>query len=298
MSNTDGIITKNVVGLFSKPSIDSEQVTQAIMGQKVRVEKGKDGWLFVETWDAYHGWIQSRWVRGRKPEIPNPKSKISKIVVVASLFTDAYESPSPNPFEIKTKLVVTSELELLEADHRLARIKTLDGREAWGVKVIEPRSSLIHVRLPDGDEAWVLSACVRILDSIERELPIGPTGEELLQTARRFMGVPYLWGGTSPFGIDCSGFVQLVCKLNGVNFPRDAEMQAKDPKGIAVMKTGLVEGDLIFFSSKEDKSRINHVGMSCGDGTFIHSTGGIGVTINRLDEEYFQSNCHSALRMV
>lgn len=291
MNQIETIITKNVAGLYAEPSINSEQVTQAIMGQKVLIERDQGTWLYVQTWDTYHGWIQSRWVK-RGVVLPE------RVAMVATPFTDAFAIPSPTPYEIKTKLVITSTLELLEKDHRLTRVRTLDGQDAWAVKVSEPSRSLVHVRLPDADDAWVMCACVSIIDSCEQELPIGPTGEELVRTARRFIGIPYLWGGTTPFGIDCSGFTQLVYKLNGINLLRDAGMQAKDQRGLSVTRTGLTAGDLIFFADQNDKTRVNHVGMACGDGTFIHSTGGVGVSINKLEEERYQRDFHSALRMI
>ena len=86
--------------------------------------------------------------------------------------------------------------------------------------------------------------------------------------------------------------------MNGINLSRDAGLQAKDRRGDAVTITGITTGDLVFFDSKDDRKRINHVGIACGDGTFIHSTGGIGVTISRLDEEYYQRNFHGARRII
>lgn len=267
MQNADGVIIKNVTGLFAEKKTDSEQVTQAIMGQPVKIEKDEGDWLWVQTWDTYHGWVQSRWV---SRNVPNPL----RVAIVTSLFTNALKEPAPDA-EIWTILVITTTLELLGIEEEFVR-----------------------VRLPNGAQAWVNARDVEIRPAGEQELPIGPIGQDLVRTAKRFLGVPYLWGGTSPFGIDCSGFVQLVYRLNGIKLLRDAHMQAEDPRAIPVEKSDLQPGDLVFFAGGQDKSRITHVGMACGDGTFIHSSGGaVGVTINNLSDHPYDQNYWGARRM-
>lgn len=221
------------------------------MGQSVRIVKDEDDWLYVQTWDTYLGWIQNQW-------ISRTASSPKKIVTVRSLFTDALKTPDPDS-EIWTKLVITTTLELVGMQNGFA-----------------------HVRLPDGNDAWIIGSDVHDRPVLE------PTGTDLVLTAKRFLGVPYLWGGTTPFGLDCSGFMQLVYKINGMDLLRDAHMQANDPEAIPVEKSDLVHGDLVFFASSE---KITHVGMACGDGMFIHAAGdGIGVTISRLDDEPYASN--------
>ena len=263
----NGTIIKNVANLHAEKDTDSERVTQAIMGQPVVIEKEEDKWLYVQTWDTYHGWIQSRWVTRTVP-------KPARVVTVTSLFTDALRSPSLDS-EIWTKSVITTTLELLE-----------------------PEKNLSRVRLPDGKDAWVLSKDVNITDPGEQELPLGPTGPELIKTGKRFLGVPYLWGGSSPFGLDCSGFVQLSYRLNGTNLLRDADIQAGDPRAVPVEKKDLIAGDMVFFAGGEDKTKITHIGMAIGDGTFIHSSGGgVGVTINNLTDDPFERNYWGARRM-
>ena len=288
----NGVIIKNVANLHAEKDTDSERVTQAIMGQPVVIEQEEDKWLYVQTWDTYHGWIQSRWV---SRTVPRP----TKVVTVTSLFTDAFRDPNAMT-EIWTKLVITASLELLEPEKNLSKVKLEDGRETWVLEFAgtEGRGKMVHVRLPDGRDAWVLGKDVKITDAREQELPLGPTGQELIKTAKRFLGVPYLWGGTSPFGIDCSGFVQLSYRLNGVGLLRDADIQAHDPRAVPVDKKDLIAGDMIFFAGGEDKTKITHIGMAIGDGTFIHSSGGgVGVTINNLTDEPFERNYWGARRM-
>src|SRR5436190_11742729 len=94
-------------------------------------------------------------------------------------------------------------------------------------------------------------------------LPLPPAKARLqmIEDARRFTGVYYLWGGNSAFGIDCSGLMYLVHRLSGYAIPRDARLQF--PVGTPV-EPPFTPGDLLFFHADSDPSRIGHVGMSTG----------------------------------
>jgi len=103
--------------------------------------------------------------------------------------------------------------------------------------------------------------------------------EFLKLTAKKYLNAPYQWGGKSPFGIDCSGFVQLVFKINGYRLSRDASQQAK--QGKAVILKDIQAGDLVFFTNKE--GQVVHVGIFIGDDKIIHASG--KVRIDHLNEE-------------
>ena len=96
----------------------------------------------------------------------------------------------------------------------------------------------------------------------------GDIREELVKTTRRFLGVPYRWGGTSKDGFDCSGLTMVSYRLNGLKLPRVSRNQFK--KGRYVSKSNLRKGDLVFFATEGGK-RVTHVGMYVGDGNFIHA---------------------------
>lgn len=100
--------------------------------------------------------------------------------------------------------------------------------------------------------------------------------DSILSTAKVLLNTPYLWGGKTVMGIDCSGFVQLVFSLNGFKLSRDASQQAKE--GLEISFSNALEGDLFFFG-KENK--ITHVGIYAGDGRIIHASG--RVKINTVD---------------
>ncbi|MEC1605655.1 C40 family peptidase [Bacillus halotolerans] len=95
------------------------------------------------------------------------------------------------------------------------------------------------------------------------------TAEDFIQTGASFLGLPYLWGGISGFGFDCSGFMYSVFKANGYRIPRDAGDQAKTGKEVPLHDIGA--GDLLFFAYEEGKGAIHHVGLSIGDGKMLHS---------------------------
>jgi hypothetical protein len=102
----------------------------------------------------------------------------------------------------------------------------------------------------------------------------------LTETALQFLNVPYLWGGRTDGGIDCSGLVQVVCKIHGIKLPRDAARQAE--LGTIVSFFGEARpGDLIFFSGETE--RISHTGIFLGSGKIIHSSG--AVRIDRVDHQ-------------
>ncbi|MGG1676521.1 NlpC/P60 family protein [Neobacillus sp. NRS-1170] len=109
-------------------------------------------------------------------------------------------------------------------------------------------------------------------------------GDKVADIALDYIGVPYVWGGTSPKGFDCSGFTSFTYKQAGVTLPRTASDQYT--KGQAVSKSNLTEGDLVFFSTY--KAGASHVGIYLGDNKFVHASSS-GVKISSLGESYYTS---------
>lgn len=114
----------------------------------------------------------------------------------------------------------------------------------------------------------------------------------LTRTALRYLGVPFVWGGDSFSGVDCSGFVQAVFHRNGVDLPRTADAQFEI--GRRVPESGLQPGDLVFFETYA--AGASHVGIYLGDGRFVHASASNGVRVDSLSENYYSSRFVGARR--
>lgn len=116
----------------------------------------------------------------------------------------------------------------------------------------------------------------------------------IISSAMDYMGVPYVFGGTSPYGFDCSGYVQYVFAHAGISLPRTADVQYEE--GTPVSTAELVPGDLVFFTTYTYGA--SHVGIYVGDGNFIHASSSRGVTISSLSEAYYSSRYIGARRIL
>ena len=119
--------------------------------------------------------------------------------------------------------------------------------------------------------------------------------KRLIATAKKYIGTPYAFGGTTPSAFDCSGYLQYVFRENGINIPRTADEQYL--MGISAKnKKDLVPGDLVFFSTYEEGA--SHVGIYLGDNQFIHASSSKGVRIDAMDNTYWQPRYVGGKRIV
>ena len=156
------------------------------------------------------------------------------------------------------------------------------------------------VRFPDGRNAYVRrNEAVPYTEWLKN---LNATNETLVATAQKFMGIPYLWGGTSTKGVDCSGFTKTIYFLNGMVIPRDASQQVHTGKNVDSTRNfeNLQKGDLLFFGSKATDSiqeKVVHVGMWMGNNEFIHASGRVRVSsINKGSKHYDEYNLNRYLR--
>lgn len=261
-------MTRNVVPLRKEPDRASEQVSQALIGQPLVAEGGSKDWLFVQTWDTYRGWMHSRDLR-LLDECEPPYASSGPVAIVRELIADICSDRG----EIITKATISAELEVTGSS-----------------------GETVDIRLPDGLTGRIRKHDAKLVDKNAAQTIWLPEPRKLVETAMRFVGVPYLWGGTSPFGLDCSGFVQLVHKIHNVTLLRDAHLQAYDPRAVEVDRAELRPVDLVFFGKKREKN-VTHVGMVIGGGQFIHCCGSLGVTITPLDSPDYSAIYLFARRM-
>lgn len=118
---------------------------------------------------------------------------------------------------------------------------------------------------------------------------------KIVEEAKKYLGVPYLWGGSTPNGFDCSGYVQYVLKQAGISVPRTTEQQAQVGKYIS--KSALRPGDLVFLQNTY-RAGISHVGIYIGNGQMIHASSSKGVTISHLSSSYYLEHYHSARQLI
>ena len=238
------IVQRDIADLRAAPSGKSELVDQAHYGENLAVLGESDDWRYVQGPDQYFGWL--------------PLDDLAMLTgyaerfVVAILLADVRGAPRADA-EVIARLPAGTSVPAI-----LAGIEQSDGTyqsipydhpEGWRETHLT-RWRTGYVALPD------------LVDV--RELPHGyPTADDYLKTAESFIGVPYLWGGTTALGLDCSGFVQQVYRLNGVALPRDADQQAMLGRKVEEARAG----DLMFFGADS----VTHVALATNATEFIHA---------------------------
>lgn len=264
------LVNNSVIHLRREPSSTKELVTQALLGAPVHILKTEGGKSLIQVPDGYLGWVNTEEVRPVSEEELTVYREAEKLIFTPQ-YGMAFSEPDESSMPV-TDLVIGNIL----------------------CKVSE-KSGYTHVKYPDGRLGWVQSSELVPAEEIFYK---SPQQDNLVQTALKFHGIPYLWGGTSSKTIDCSGLVCNIYFMNGIQLPRDADMQALIGRELSTefVSEGLEAGDLLFFGRKasEDKpERVTHVAMYIGDGEYIHSAGyRERVSINSMDstkENYIES---------
>lgn len=244
-----GIIKVSVANLRSEPGHSQELATQALLGTPIQVLDEKNNWFLVRTPDRYLAWLEpGAFVRLTQGEMKDYLQQELRFY-------------NPELFGIQSAPYTFD--------------KVLDAVDGTLVNIVdEPQGSLYReIELPDSTKGFVATRLVNF--NADQLNPDNLNAEALVNTASGFTGKPYLWGGTSPNGMDCSGFTKTVYYLHGFVIPRDASQQFHAGTEVRLTDdfSSLQTGDLLFFGTlREDGSqRITHVGFYLGDGRVLHA---------------------------
>ena len=240
-----GVVVLAALDVRPRPEHRAELVSQLLLGETVRVLASPRGgeWLRVRNdADGYAGWVRSWGLRRASPaRIRRWRGLAGGRVVVS--FGEVRADP--------------------RGGHLLTPV-------FWNARLIagRRRGSVRRVELPDGRRGWIHA---RAVASRSRPTP-------LIGRIRSLLGTPYLWGGRTPHGFDCSGFVQQLVWEQGLALPRDAHDQFRLTRR-GLEPGDLKPGDLVFFG--RPGARIGHVGMALGGGYYVHCRG--WVRVNSLE---------------
>lgn len=257
---TYGVINLSVADIREKPDFTEGMATQAILGTPIRIYQ-KDKWYRIQTPDGYIGWSQLANFHPMTKEEFNKWTLADKIIFT-DYFGFSYSQPDKNSQTI--------------SDLVNGNMLKLDGDEG----------DFYKVSYPDGRIAYILKSQAEPYNKWKSSLQL--TQENIIKKALTLMGIPYVWGGTSVKGMDCSGYTKTVFFMLGIILTRDASQQAYTgiPVDISNGYGNLQTGDLMFFGKKGDngkKDRIRHVGFYIGNNEFIHASGSI--RISSMDKE-------------
>lgn len=241
------LVNVSVANVRTEPRHGAELSTQTLLGTPLRLTaKTDDGWYKAVLPDGYTGYVIGNSLALKSDDEMARWRNADRVTVVVPSEIKAYTDSAT----LNCELIVSD----LVAGNILERSPLSTTRN-------------VNVIYPDGRTAWVSRGDVSDI----RAWANTPFNDDLiLYYAYSCLGTPYLWGGTSSKGMDCSGLTKLAYYANGLIILRDASQQARS--GIPVYNNDFESGDLLFFGNK-DTGRVNHVGIYVHDGRYIESSG-------------------------
>ena len=250
--NHYAVVVISVANMRSNNGHGAELVNQVLLGTELKILKKRGGFYYTQTPDKYLGWISSSSLK---------------------LYTDA----SISEWRDSKKLIYTDLFGIVYSEKDISSEPVLDIVVGCLIKSVSKEGGWYKVENPDGRIGYIPEDKVENKDSWDKSRNL--TFDNLFKTGKRFMGFPYLWGGTSSKGLDCSGFIKTIFYLNGSTLPRDASQQVFVGEEIVPEEgyKNVNKGDLLFFGTpdREGRQRVTHVAMYIGDLNFIHCSGDV-----------------------
>ncbi len=266
----------STIQIRKEPRYSAELTSQSRMGTPVRILKREGGWLLVQNADGYLGYTTAGSVKSATRDEFNRWVDAKKLIWLDA-FGAIYSEPNENSAPI-------SDL-------------TAGNVTVW--KNEETRGDFYRVETPDGRLGWIRkSGATEWSAWLEANKEL--SAERLIATAKRFLGTPYVWGGTSAKGVDCSGLTSLSFYLNGFCLLRDVSLLQGE--GVEVDLTqgrdALKPGDLLIFGAKraDGSTYYRHVAIYLGDDRFIHSA--TSVRINSLNPDAPDFDAYNASQLI
>lgn len=226
-------VATNLTSVHVEPSWLAEMLSQNTCGTQVEVLEEQQRWVRVRQMDGYLGWMYRPYLSEHPAACPT--------YLVRAPISVLHEEPNCES-PVTSRLVGGTGVQVVSTRGEWAEVDAC----MWG---------------------WVKMNELRPIESMPKVPDLIRT--QMAKDAPRWMGVPYLWGGTSAHGIDCSGFAQLICRLSGMTLLRDADMQYDAGRKVEFPYQA---GDLLFFGETGAKRSITHVGISLGGWKIIHSS--------------------------
>lgn len=249
-SDPHAVVRAAVAPVYGDPALPAPQITQAVLGERIEPLAVAGNWVRIRLEDSYIGWVHHGYLQFGTRDWAYAWERATRGEPVVSLGAELTD----------------------DAGRIFARLP-------WGARVV--RLGPDQYELPDGRRGSIGSGEVVDVDRLADWFPA--RGESVARTARRWIGSPYLWGGVTTGGVDCSGLVQAVYWLHGIALPRDSDQQSRTGHKVEAAPdySNLNAGDLLFFS--ETPKRVSHVAISLGGSHIVHSalTNG-GVDVNDL----------------